>query len=95
MKAAKGRCWDGLLHVLVVYNMNHGPFKSGQWFRAKQENLTDILELHDHTYPPFQEILVPFATRLGLPYATPQQRQDVFLCRGGIRNATKCGHVWN
>lgn len=51
--AQKGRAWRAILEFLACFNMNHGPFRSGQWFRAKQEWLQQYMGCHDHTSPDF------------------------------------------
>ena len=43
---ASGRWWSAILKFVGVCNLNHGPFRSGAWGKAKQEALRDFTSTH-------------------------------------------------
>ena len=52
---------------MVVWNMNAGPFRSGQWYRSKQEALQ-----------PSKAILPDLAERNNLPCFDAEDEEEVY-----------------
>lgn len=90
---ASGRTWRAMLEFLVCCNMNHGAFRSGQWFRAKQEWLEQYMATHDHTSPDFLLAAGGIAADFKLEANTIDQQRMVFERLGHMRSFHEKGPV--
>ena len=74
--AAKSVCrgvlWKYILKFLTIANMNHGPFRSGAWGKAKQSALKQWCA----TYGPDSPELLQLAPLLGESYGMPSYSRD-------------------
>ena len=53
----KGYVWRAILEMLIVVNMNAGPYRSGQWFEAKRHGALRWCQLYTVDSPEFESIV--------------------------------------
>ena len=93
-KALNGRCWAAIIKLMVVWNMNAGPFRSGQWYRSKQEALRAFLATRYYDDPEVQAVLPELARRKGLPCDDRESQEHVYqTCFAGMRSFREDGPV--
>lgn len=91
--AQHGAIWRSILEFLVCSNMNHGPFRSGQRFKSKQEWLQQYLSAHDHTSADFAAVVHDVAADFGMPSNTIEEQRLVFQQMAFMRYFNEKGPV--
>jgi hypothetical protein len=92
-KSQGGKFWRAIIRYMVVWNMNAGPFRSRQWFRAKQEALRRLLSSMTVDSPEFQAIVHEFANDNSLPSQTREEQEIVFKRLASMRSFIKVGPI--
>ena len=77
-RCSQGSIWKSILQLLVAYNFNHGPFRSGARRRFMEDILKRWLESHTCEDEGFQSIIVDFAADNGMRCDTPEQQHEVY-----------------
>ena len=92
-RARSSRVWHSVLKFMLIGNMNHGPYQSGAWGKAKQEALKNWIESHSIDSPEFQLIAPKFAAANGLPCDSREDMQRVFGLLAKLPSCTESGPV--
>lgn len=92
--AMKGKCWKAIIRLMIVWNMNAGPYRSGQWYRSKQEALKHFCGTRGADDPDIKAILPQLAHRSGLPCRDEVDELQVYnTCFCGMRSFHEDGPV--
>lgn len=91
--ASGGKVWRTVLEMLIAFNMNHGPFRSGQWYKCKQEWLALYMETHSVLSDEFQEVVHSIAKGFGMPSSSLQEQSEVFDAMASMRSFCEKGPV--
>ena len=85
--------WVAVLELMAVFNMNHGPFRSAQWFSAKKLAARRWCQQHSATSPEFVEIAPLFARDAKVNIDTPEEMQALFDRMKRLRSCSEAGPV--
>ena len=91
--AMGGKCWATIVKLMIVWNMNASPFRSGQWYRSKQEALSSFVDSHGID-PEIRAILPEMARRRNLRCNDADSEEKVYrTCFCSMRSFVEDGPV--
>ena len=88
-----GFMWKGILDLLIVFNQNAGPYRSGQWFEAKKAALERWCLTRTPASADFQEILHPYGVAMGKRTDLAEDVAWLFNHMQVLKHLTKKGRI--
>ena len=88
-----GWMWRSILELLVVFKMNVGPYRSGQWYDAKREACKRWVAMYDARSQEFDAIACKFAANAGVDISTAEGRQLLWARMRTLKSCNEKGPI--
>ena len=88
-----GRLWRSVLRFSKICNMNHGPFRSAAWGKAKQSALKRWMDSHTPQCDAFRALAPKLGESYNLPYDTDADLERLWAKMGCLPSCCEAGPI--